>query len=205
MYLTTHEREGCPVHRTATISRRSLLPALLAFTLFSVPATADAQQLPSERRAGSSGVAIKPIYNPHTKSYFELRVDLPDPPNWQTAVRYARTRKFKGVRGRLAQVKDLNTHSFLQANFEIREEAWIGLRYFCSFRKLVWADGEEQPRKAFKMWAKRWHRTKIKCGSQNISYMPIYYLPATKGFRWQASGPAKYFVSYFVEYQTGKE
>ncbi len=38
-------------------------------------------------------------------------------------MRYVRARKFMGVRGRLAQVKDLKTHSFLQANFDIREEA----------------------------------------------------------------------------------
>lgn len=158
-----------------------------------------------DRRSGSAAVAVKPIYNPHTKSYFELRVDLPEPPNWHTAARYARTKKFKGVRGRLAQVRDLKTHSFLQANFEIREESWIGLRYYCSFRKLVWADGDVQPRKGFKMWAKRWHRTRIRCGAANIPYMPVYYLPFDKGFRWQASGPAKSFVSYFVEYPTGKE
>ena len=156
-----------------------------------------------ERRSGSSGVSIKPIYNPGTKSYFELRVDLPNPPQWGTAVRYARTKIFKGVRGRLAVVKDLQTHSFLKANFELREEAWIGLRYFCSFRKLVWADGTEQPRTAFRMWAKKWYRTDVRCGKQRIQFMPIYYMPTNKGFKWQASGPAKYFVSYFVEYPTG--
>ncbi|CAN0577002.1 unnamed protein product, partial [Laminaria digitata] len=68
---------------------------------------------------GSSAVPIGPIYNPETKSYFELRIDLPHPPNWGTAVRYARTKTYKGVRGRLAVVKDLQTHSFLQANFDI--------------------------------------------------------------------------------------
>lgn len=184
--------------RFATVLLAALIGAVMSFA-------ASAQQLPGERRSGSAAVAIKPVYNPHTKSYFELRVDLPKPPTWQTAARYARTKKFKGVRGRLAQIKDLKTHSFLQANFEIREEAWIGLRYYCSFRKLVWTDGEEHPRRGFKMWAKRWHRTNIRCGAASIPYMPLYYLPFNKGFRWQASGPEKYFVSYFVEYPTGKE
>ena len=174
--------------------------SVLAMLFLTIPVKNSPAQ---ERRAGSANVSIKPIYNPETKSYFELRVDLPKPPNWNTAARYARTKVFKGVRGRLAVVKDLQTHSFLQANFEIREEAWIGLRYFCSFRKLVWADGTEQPRTALKMWSKKWYRTDVRCGKQNIQYMPIYYLPNAKGFRWQASGPAKYFVSYFVEYPTG--
>lgn len=174
--------------------------SLLALALVVIPVNESQGQ---ERRAGSANTAIQPIYNPETKSYFELRVDLPKPPNWNTAVRFARTRLFKGVRGRLAVVKDLQTHSFLQANFEIREEAWIGLRYFCSFRKLVWADGTEQPRTAFKMWSKKWYRTDVRCGKERIQYMPMYYLPNAKGFKWQASGPAKYFVSYFVEYPTG--
>ena len=65
--------------------------------------------------------------------------------------------------------------------------------------------GDEHPLKAFKMWAKPWHRTKVTCTTENIQYMPVHYLPQTKGFRWQASGPEKYFVSYFVEYPTGKE
>ena len=188
-----------------TIRRRNLVLALapvIAVFLLAVPVK---ESISQERRAGSAAVAVKPIYNPESKSYFELRVDLPKPPNWRTAARYARTKIYKGVRGRLAVVKDLQTHSFLKANFDVREEAWIGLRYFCSFRKLVWANGEEQPRRAFKMWAKKWYRTDIRCGKQSIQFMPIYYLPNTKGFKWQASGPAKYFVSYFVEYPTGAE
>lgn len=147
----------------------------------------------------------KPVYNPETKSWFELRVDLPKPSNWRSAVKYSRRHTFKGVRGRLAIVKDLQTHSFLRANFDALGATWIGLRYFCSFRKLVWADGTEHPRRAFKMWAKRWYRTDVRCGKERIQYMPIYYLPSRYGFKWQASGPEKFFVSYFVEYPTGAE
>jgi hypothetical protein len=189
---------------TGSKKRVRVVAALMILAFAGTVADAAAQQL-NPRRAGTAPVAIEPKYNPHTKSYFELRVDLPKPPNWNTAVAYARTKSFKGVRGRLAHVTDLETHSFLRANFEPRVEAWIGLRYFCSFRKLVWADGTVQPRKAFKIWSRRWHRTHIKCGATNIKFMPVYYLPSYKGFKWQASGPAKYFVSYFVEYPTGKE
>ena len=138
------------------------------------------------RKTGSFSkvpVAIKPIYNPHTRSYFELRVDLPKPPQWRNAVRYARTKTFEGVRGRLAIVDDLKAHSFLRANFTLNEQAWIGLRFFCGVRKLVWADSEIHDRKAFKAWAHQWHRTNIRCRSQPISYMPVAYTATNKGFR----------------------
>ena len=159
----------------------------------------------ADNEVGLTPKPVKPAYNPHTKSWFELRVDLPKPSNWQNAVKFSRRHTFKGVRGRLAVVKDLETHSFLRANFDVIGPTWIGLRYFCSFRKLVWADGTEQPRTAFKMWAKKWYRTDVRCGKERIQFMPVYYLPTRHGFKWQASGPAKYFVSYFVEYPTGAE
>lgn len=180
---------------------------ILLCVVAGMPSTAIAQKSDSYTK---TPVAIKPIYNPHTKSYFELRVDLPKPPQWRTAVRYARSKKFKGVRGRLAFVKDLKTHSFLRANFTLNEQAWIGLRFFCGVRKLVWVDGQIHERKAFKVWARQWHRTNVTCRSQKsrqgrIDYMPVAYTQTNKGFRWQASGPGKYFVSYFVEYLTGSE
>ncbi len=183
---------------------RTGIIACLIIAGFATTGTAAAKS--NKWRDGSTAKPFSPIYFPHTKSYFELRIDLPSPPNWQTASRYARTKIYKGVRGRLAQVNDLKTHSFLKANFEITEEAWIGMRYFCSFRKLVWLDGTEHPRRGFKAWARQWYRDKdVRCSIQRFQYMPIYYLPASRGFRWQASGPAKYFFSYFIEYQTGSE
>jgi hypothetical protein len=53
------------------------------------------------------------------------------------------------------------------------------------------------------MWSKKWYRAGIRCGKQSIQFIPIYYLPNSKGLKRQASGPAKYFVSCFVEYPTG--
>lgn len=154
---------------------------------------------------GSDPVAIKPIYNPQTKSYFELRIDLPYPSRWPSAVKHARSKFFMGARGRLAIVRDLDTHSFLKANFVLNQQAWIGMRFYCGVRKLVWVDGQEHSRKSFKVWARSWHRTKIRCKTTRISFMPMYYTESDYGFRWQASGPQKSFVSYFVEYPTGSE
>lgn len=154
---------------------------------------------------GKNPVPIDPIYNPHTKSYFELRTDLPYPSRWPDAVKHARSKVFKGTRGRLAVVRDLKTHSFLKANFHLNRQAWIGMRFFCGVRKLVWVDGQEHSRRAFKVWARNWHRTRINCKTTRIAYMPMYYTESDYGFRWQASGPKKSFISYFVEYQTGSE
>jgi hypothetical protein len=95
---------------------------MLLCLISGVPNSAIAQQSKTNSYT-KSPVAIKPIYNPRTKSYFELQVDLPKPQQWQNAVRYARTKTFKGVRGRLAIVKDLETHSFLRANFTLNEQA----------------------------------------------------------------------------------
>lgn len=173
--------------------------AVVAFTatvmLFTTPALS----------AGGSPQPGAPVYDPETKSYYELRTDLPKPPNWGTALKYAATKRFNGVRGQLAVVKDLATHSFLKANFTVYEEAWIGLRFYCGFRKLVWINGDEHARSDFKVWARRWNRSKVTCRSEKrLKYMPVYYTPNDAGFRWQASGPEKYFVSYFVQYPTGK-
>jgi hypothetical protein len=170
----------------------------------SAPQPAKAQQLSPPVKEGSKNEAILPIYNPHTKSYFELRIDLPKPPNWLTANKFAKTRTYKGVRGRRAIVKDVETHSFLHANFHLNEEAWIGMRFLCSVRKLVWVTGDEQKRKEFSAWARSWHRTNVTCRTNRMAFMPVYYQPTRDGFRWQASGQQKYFGSVFVEYPTGK-
>ncbi len=98
-----------------------------------------------DRRAGSANTSIKPIYNPETKSYFELRVDLPKPPQWRTAVRDAPAPKpYEGVRGRLADGRRPPDPQLPEGEFRysLNEQAWIGLAVFsAAVRKLVWADG----------------------------------------------------------------
>ena len=99
-------------------------------------------------------------------------------------------------------------NNFLRTNFKPRTETWIGLRYFCSFRKSLWVTGEVAKSQDFQNWDARWYRNeKITCDAQrgSMQYMPVYYTASQSGFRWQASGPAKKFYSYFVEYDTGEE
>jgi hypothetical protein len=165
--------------------------------------------------AAPSGLADspygRPIYNPATKSYFELRIGKETRGGlyWQEAQTLATELVYKGVPGRLAVISDAETHSFLARNFDIDAEAWIGLRYWCSFRKLQWVTGDILESGAFGAWANPWHRTDLPpCESASTlttGYMPVYYRPKSRGFRWQAVGSAKGFPRYFVEYPTGHE
>lgn len=191
---------------------RALLAALLALMiLLGGPAAAPAEPAPDGRPVYVAQKLNEPIYHPGTKSYFELRNDngtdyIGD--RWQSAREKAAGLSYRGTRGRLAVIKSEETHLFLRRNFNLVEEAWIGLRYWCAFRKLQWVTGELHTRQDFNVWAGQWFRdANTKCGAGTAtspqSFMPVYYLP--HNFRWQASGPAKKFAYYFVEYPTGAQ
>jgi Lectin C-type domain len=153
-----------------------------------------------------------PIYNPESKSYFEFRNDniITTGGTWIDAYNKARKLVYKGVRGRLAVVTTPETHNFLLKNFKIDDETWIGLRYWCKFRKLQWVTGNILDLGDFAIWGRDWDRQDgtVACqqaGSVRDGYMPVYYLPQYQGFRWQAVGASKKFIRYFVEYPTGAE
>lgn len=162
--------------------------------------------------AAAGELLNKPVYLNHTKSYFELvrigtgystRGATIDEINWQRASDYAAGKKFKGVGGRLAVVKDKETQQFLMKTFQPRYEVWIGLRYFCSFNKLMWTTGEEHPREAFANWASPW-KVGYAChpGQQYAGIFAVRAGDRNYG-RWQAQGIAKEFYELFVEYPTG--
>ena len=148
-----------------------------------------------------AGSPVKRVHDPVSGSYFELRSRYKSVRHWDQAHKAAAGMVYKGRRGRLAVVKDERTLNFIQQNFTLNIPTWIGMRFFCKFRKLVWVTGEIQPLKSPGMWAPRWHRTDIKCSNNNISYMPVYLTSEdTGGVAWQASGPGKYFPNFLVEY-----
>lgn len=162
----------------------------------------------------------EPVYDPVSKSYFELRNDNGGAPrkpaSWGTARLNASKHMYKGRRGRLAVVKTQATHEFLRRNFPFifgnrPTGAWIGLRYWCKFRRLQWVTGEFFEPGSFGPWAPQWYRVKHTSCSQRGSgaaikgYMPVYYLPTDRGFQWQASGPLKHFTMYIIEYPAGPE
>ena len=58
------------------------------------PGTEQQLRLPPAR---SKPKAVKAVYNPHPKRYFELPADLPEPSTWQILVIYARTKSLKDL------------------------------------------------------------------------------------------------------------
>lgn len=155
--------------------------------------------------AQGQGSAV--VYYPGTKNYYQL-VEYPTGQgrNWWQAEQEAESWTYKGVRGRLAVVSNRDLEEFLRNTFAPKVEAWIGLRYWCNYRKLQWVTGELHPQSAYSNWHPNWNRDpSVSCGS-GISYMPVYYTGrASGGFLWQAAGEAKVFESYFVEYPTGAQ
>lgn len=151
----------------------------------------------------------EPVYDPSAKSYFELvdgRNGGIDGPAWWQALALAKDRAYKGVQGRLAIVKTIATHDFLERTFHPKDYAWIGLRYWCATRKLEWSDGEVAMHLSFAAWDKNWNQDIFACHTgypPGPDYMSIAYSPIQNGFRWIGKGRNKHYYFYFVEYPTG--
>ena len=153
----------------------------------------------------------RPIYDPNTKSYFELRNDNRSG-YWEDAHRLAASKVYRGVRGRLAVVNSAAVHSFLRRTFKLASDqpTWIGLRYWCKYRKLQWVTGRLHVRGEYSNWNRPWYNhPETVCGKGATTlekgYMPVFYSPTERGFRWKAAGAGKGFIHYFVEYPTGQE
>jgi hypothetical protein len=158
----------------------------------------------------------KPVYDPASKSYFELvkvshamapGMAIPSLP-FDKAVQAASGRAFQGTPGRLAIVRSQDTHMFLMQNLRPNEETWIGLRYLCKSRELRWVNGESLQRGQFQAWHAQWDQSGIAgCvkGGGETDWMPVAYTAAGQGFRWVAKGGKKIYVSFIVEYPTGKQ
>jgi hypothetical protein len=156
-----------------------------------------------------------PVYNPHSKSYFQLFADNENPGNWEAARTRAGTKSFKGVRGRLAVINSAETHDFVLQTFQLtrrKVSVWIGLRYWCSARLLQWeADRPFSPSdpEHFKMWHSQWSRSdENACNfakSVRAGFAPVYYRTIGNVTRWQAAGAAKYFSYYLVEFPIGEQ
>ena len=177
-------------------------------SVFSVLAVLTLQSSGAESTPRVKG-SERPVYHPDTKSYFELRLS-PKPIEWQTAKRIAEGLDFKGTRGRLAIIESPKVHNFLYRNFITDEESWIGLRYWCTYRKLQWVDGTVAQPGDFGAWSPTWYRTDgtrpCEAGATKATgYMSVYVRARQNGFKWQAVGSGKKFYLYFVEYPTGKE
>lgn len=178
-----------------TSSRFLRLAALALAALLAATAPAQAERI------------FGPHYNPKTKSYFAL-IDLGyhGGGHWEKVNGMAGNYWHKNTRARLAVVPDRETHRFLVDKFarHIREPAWIGLRYFCDFRKLLWVNGKILERSPANVWHPKWHRSNVTCESAGLNYMPVTLVRTGSNVRWQATGQAKFFDMMVVEYPTGK-
>lgn len=177
-------------------------------------------------RASAAMLLNEPVYNPETKSYFELYT--PDLKkvlahteiyglSWRAAWRLAPKLKYKGVKGRLAVVNSHAVSEFLKDTFKPDIEAWIGLRYFCKFHRLQWVTGDLWKRGDFSLWGPVWDQAAISptqtgvgeakaaCNTPDPSYhLGVHYWRREWGFYWNANGQDKHFDAMFVEYPTGK-
>src|SRR5579864_214505 len=154
-----------------------------------------------------------PVYNPTTKSYFEMvdgshglvkgtGVDF-EGPTWGEAVKLSSQRSYKDKKGRLAIVRDLATHEFLLTTFRPGTYVWIGLRYWCSRRALEWSDGEPWKAGSFQAWDQKWKQDDSACSTGlPTEYMPVAYSPPPT-FDWIGKGSGKRYYYFFVEYPTG--
>jgi hypothetical protein len=164
--------------------------------------------------AAEGPVPSAPVYNPSSKSYFQLFSDNHDPGSWLGARKRAGMKSFKGVRGRLAVIESAETHNFVLRAFNLTQnkfQVWIGLRYWCSAHLLQWESGPAfSPTDSghFKIWHTKWSRnSENDCSfaeSRVVGFAPVYYRTIGNVTRWQAVGAAKQFGYYLVEYPTGK-
>lgn len=153
-----------------------------------------------------------PVYDPGSKSYFELVNGLNlqnckgnacnEGPNWNEADKLANARAYKGVNGRLATVQSIETHFFLERTFQPKWDSWIGLRLWCGRHVLQWSDGQNLKPGSFQAWDKQWSHDSFTC-TEASQFAPIAYSSISEGFRWFAMGHKKRYYSFFVQYPTG--
>ncbi len=168
----------------------------------------------------------KPVYNPTSKSYFELySPDADDPKKrpvsisggieWIHAARIAHKKSFRGTRGRLAIVNTQQIHEFLRDTFDPAGAVWIGLRYWCRYNKLQWVNGKFHPFDGFHKWGRHWNQNAAQplqgpkppyCPrSHKKATLGVHYWGTNHGFFWNANGTYKQFNALFIEYPTGKK
>jgi hypothetical protein len=157
---------------------------------------------------------VGPLYSEHAHSYFGLVQVSPGAVVWDKARELAREQYFKNTRGRLAIIRDKQTHEFIVDTFakSFRQQAFIGLRYWCKVMRLQWVDGTSPPDNGFAPWNQPWYRTANETcfnpGAAGAGFMGVHYeWPAESSsgaLVLRAAADAKRFSFYLVEFPTGK-
>lgn len=166
--------------------------------------------------ASAAPLLETPAYNPHTKSYFVLvKVEANDTDSniggseygnfWSTAEEHAQEHVFKGVHGRLAVVRDLDTTIWVETTLRPPDEVWFGLRYLCKKRQLQWTDGSYFRSGEFQLWPVHWWQSEgTVCADPNQQELPVELYKDATGVHWAVRGKFKTFSYYIVEYPTGQ-
>ena len=105
----------CPAVRHRALAARQAVDtaALLLLLLFA---------LGSGTAQAVSGAEDPPVYNPASKSYFQLLKTTGKHGNWPASLEQAYRKTYKGVRGRLAVIDTPETHEFIMRNFDVSSE-----------------------------------------------------------------------------------
>lgn len=204
-----------------SMESRLLQMAAAIAGLLAILAVADAAAQPSGRadlvERDVTRALTEPILYPGNGSYFQLIEDTRRGPNgvtWQNARDFAAARTdVPGRRSRLAIINDAELYSWILQTFDLRSlsyqgATWIGFRHWCAFRKLTDSEGKDYASGAFAAWDEPWYRNDgIRCetiGARSMPYMGVYIAGNTTQ-RWQATGLAKAFPFYLVEYPPPKK
>jgi hypothetical protein len=181
--------------------RKFLWAAVTACLLLSLARVAAA--------ASATPVLEQPVYYAPAKKYFLLIDNTASGVKWQSqypnTMKAVSSRIFHGVHGRLAIIDSPDVYEFLKRSFHPDGYTWIGLRYMCAKKQLVWSDGSVFKPGSFQAWDKRWNQDVNFCKSASMGsqeqYGPIAYDPHAG--TWIAKGWGKGYVYSFVEFPTG--
>jgi hypothetical protein len=150
-----------------------------------------------------------PVYDAESKRYFALMKPQLEPQYftmWPEVEKQAEAHSYKGVKGRLAIVDSDEVHEFLLKTFRPNQYQyiWIGLRYLCRTKQLMWSDGRIAKPGGFQPWNAKWTPDPYTCNDPNRAddFAPVAYTPFMKS--WIALGRNKGYPWYFIEYPTGQ-
>lgn len=153
----------------------------------------------------------EPVYNPDTESYYQMVQETKvskGGPTWAQAQERAESWQYKGRQGRLAIIDSPQLYDWIRTEFILNNKrphkgvgyshTWIGLRYWCSVRELIWVDGSEHPHDSYAPWNTPWHHGGFTCTTNDLTYMGVFLSGETD--LWLAVGSKKRWRSYVVEY-----
>lgn len=164
-----------------------------------------------------TGTAIaRPIgevhFNEATGSYYQVFDFVGKPPHtWEHARRMVKGYRYQGREGRLAIVRDIETHYFLIMKFPKMRETrmWIGLRATCGEgAELAWVDEsslQDQSFRGFGEGVLREISRTCRARPNSGDILPIFYEPDGFSVRWQVGAARTNQTYMMVEFPVPEE